>query len=645
MMPLERSRRTSAPFKESSVQRSIGSYSADAPGLPGPWAGLLGVLGFPWFVHAAVVSFSALGAKPLASRAAAWTILVLGVAFALGLAREVSRVRGIPEKPSVGLGPSEAIARFVTVTAALAFVFALGAAITFPVVAYDALAYRVPVVADWLDAGRVAWVATDDPVRNGYPLGQEAVSAVVAAATGSMRFVSVTSFFHVAAGAIGIALLAENAGVRRDLARAGGALFVLAPMVILNAPSGYVDAAFAGEVIALLCTVTLVTEGSAPRLGAVAAGMAAAHVLALKSTGLPFVALVAMGAAVRAWVYRRRRPRTAAALLFATPGAFWALRNLYHTGNPLWPAEIRVIGITLWPGPHTLDQLLDAAHNTPPELAPLGRAARIVYTWFAWKGPAMDFDHRLAGLGWAWPFFALPAIGSFLWRCARSTDAEGNRQGLFVIALTGACFALQPMSWWPRYTLWVWGAGALTIALEAERVLRSDRKALLPFALAALAGLLAFEGGIAVAHANGALGALARPGQWSDLRDLHRAANATAWVDPAFWRLGLERERNVCRGAWKMGTDNANLDGVFAQLMPRPKVHVVSDDDVGWKEVRHAWQESGCRELLLLQGSPALPLAARDPTVSVASTTAFDPLFVVRLRDADMLGRAEDLQR
>ena len=64
--------------------------------------------------------------------------------------------------------------------------------------------HRLPVIADWLDAGRIAWLVTDDAVRNGYPLGQEAVSSVIVAATGSMRFVAGASFFYVAAGALSV---------------------------------------------------------------------------------------------------------------------------------------------------------------------------------------------------------------------------------------------------------------------------------------------------------------------------------------------------------------------------------------------------------------------------------------------------------
>ena len=137
------------------------------------------------------------------------------------------------------------------------FFAALLTSILLPIVAYDAIAYRIPTIANWLDAGRVAWVPTDDPVRNGYPMGQESVSAVLAAMTGSMRFVATTSFVHVAAGAVSIWLFCEECGIRRPLARAAGATFVLVPMVLLNAPSGYVDAAFAGAVVSLLCLVAL----------------------------------------------------------------------------------------------------------------------------------------------------------------------------------------------------------------------------------------------------------------------------------------------------------------------------------------------------------------------------------------------------
>jgi hypothetical protein len=53
---------------------------------------LLALLGFPWFVHGAVVLLSALGARPLATRAPALVLLLLGSAFAGALA--LWQVRG-----------------------------------------------------------------------------------------------------------------------------------------------------------------------------------------------------------------------------------------------------------------------------------------------------------------------------------------------------------------------------------------------------------------------------------------------------------------------------------------------------------------------------------------------------------------------
>jgi hypothetical protein len=87
----------------------------------------------------------------------------------------------------------------------------------------------------------------------------------------------------------------------------------------------------------------------------------------------------------------------------------------------------------------------------------------------------------------------------------------------------------------------------------------------------------------------------------------------------------------VCRGAWKPATDNANLDGVWAQLELRPRVHVVPDDDADWQEVRAAWRKAGCARLLLLHGSPVLNSARLDPEVDMVSIEAFDRLAVVGL--------------
>jgi hypothetical protein len=391
--------------------------------------------------------------------------------------------------------------------------------------------------------------------------------------------------------------------------------------------------------------------------------MSGAHVLALKGTGIAFAVCVAgCMTLVLAWRWLRARsaraPFVSRALarslaimkLCALPGAFWIVRNIVYTGNPLWPVEIKLAGHVVFAGVASMDEVLSTASNTPPQLAALGEVARVGRVWLQMNGPAADFDDRLAGLGFAWPLFALPALIACMWAFARQRTASPQARALLlVLAMTAGCFVLQPLRWWPRYTLWLWGAGALALALQGEALARAGRRRGLAWALGLVALVSLSEGSLAVAHAKELQRASGRwlgaaPANRVRLGDPHHALNAASWVDPKFWALGIEHAPDVCRGAWKPSTDNANLDGVFAQLQPRPRVHVIPDDQGSWENVRTAWQAVGCRNLLLLNGSPVLVSAARDPRVSVAPAVAFDPIFIVGPRDpVAAVGHSGDL--
>jgi hypothetical protein len=326
--------------------------------------------------------------------------------------------------------------------------------------------------------------------------------------------------------------------------------------------------------------------------------------------------------------------------LLISPGAFWVLRNVMHTGNPLWPVTLAAFGQTVFPGQATMAQVLDVAHNTPKEIAALPGVLRTAFTWLQLSGPAVDFDDRLAGLGYAWPLFALPALGSVLAQRLRAKQQPRQQPpqlapAVPVILLTALCLVLQPMNWWPRYTLWLWGAGALALAVCAEGVVSSNAKDAETWVQRALVALLVVsgsEGIFALCHVQGAHLALRRWQRAQDLAavfDVRRGFNAVDWVAPAWWQLGLEQQGHVCRGGWKPGTDNTNLDGVFAQLHPRPRVHWVEDEGQSWPAARKQALANGCPALPLFPGSPVLASALQDPSVSVEKRLAFDPLFVV----------------
>ncbi|HEX4335031.1 MAG TPA: hypothetical protein VH062_03905 [Polyangiaceae bacterium] len=612
------------------------------PGRDAVQSALLVLLTLPWVIHALVVGLSATGARPLGSGVGALAIVATAL-VASGVARTFGR-----SAVTVSGASSPVVVRRLSAVLSVAALAALAGAtlvaLAFPVVAYDAVAYRLPTVASWLDAGRVAWLVTDDPVRNGYPLGQEAVSAVLAAATGSMRFAALVSVLHVGAGALSIWLFAERIGVRRELGRASAALFALVPMVILNAPSGYVDAAFAGAAVSCVLLGALAFGSDRDdRVLAGAAGMAAAHALSLKGTGVALVLALGVGVVgVLVTARLRKTPvavdglgaRLALFAVFAAPGAFWLLRNVAHTGNPLWPVDVVVAGHRVFTGVASMESVLDVVHNTPTALARLSEPGRLLHTWFEWRGPAIDFDDRTAGLGLLWPLAAVPAV---VYTVARFRRLELGRPGVAALAIaltaTTVAFVIQPMRWWPRYTIWVWGAGAVALAMTADAWLSAGRERRVTRALSVVTVLALVEGGVALFHANGFATALAGSnGGQRFSTDARVAPNAVSWVDGAFFTDELLAATDVCRGAWKPGTDDASLDGVLAQLSPRPRVHVVSDDDGDWSNVHKAWKDAGCTELLLFRGSPVLPLAQQDPEVTVEPAVAFDPLYVVRPR-------------
>jgi hypothetical protein len=536
--------------------------------------------------------------------------------------------------------------RALQLAGGVAFAYPLLSAAFLPVTAYDAIAYRLPVIAQWLDAGRIAWVSSDDPVRNGYPLGQEAVSALIAAASGSLRFAGMTSYLYVAPAAVAIAWLARVCQVRTSVARAAAASFLLVPMLILNAPSGYADAAFASACVCLFCSAALCagsrfSDRPSPWLLFVA-GMATAHVLALKGTGLPFGVLVVGLCCLRALLLRRGLSLAALGTfsLAAAPGLFWALRNVVHTGNPLWPIRVSFGGKVLLAGIGSAEQILDVAANTPAQLASHAPLTRVLLTWLQWRGPALDFDYRFSGLGYAWLCVAVPALLALLLRLWREPAGRARHAPiLFVLLLTAACFALQPMAWWSRYTLWLWGAGALAIACQLEHALR-ERNARAPtLPLLALTLLALSEASFALAHVHGLNRAVERyrqpalAGPRTDFLqslDLQHARQAKRWIAPEFWQLGLTHDARICRTQWKPNTDNANLDGVLSQLTPRPALFVLADEHVSWAKTKQDWRQVGCPALLVFRGSPVLAAAQSDPSVSVRSVVAFDPLYVLR---------------
>ncbi|HEX5659330.1 MAG TPA: hypothetical protein VFX59_19180 [Polyangiales bacterium] len=465
----------------------------------------------------------------------------------------------------------------------LATAVTIALALWLPVGAYDAIGYRLPAIAQWLDAGGWSWVAGDDPLRNGYPLGLELVEAALFAGFRSAAGVDVVSSLFVVAGAL--ALLGFGQRLPRGAGALAAGLFLLVPMHLLNAPSGYADAAFAGAMACLLVAVARL-ELREPAWADL--GLAAAWTMALKPHGIAYAGLaltVAVLRRARGW----RDPVKAAAI--AGTGLVFALRNVVREANPIYPVEVRVAGRVWLPGRESLDAILTPSFNVPAELSALPSWLRPLWVWLQPYGPARSFDDRLAGFGYAFALVALPAIG-WLVLSARS---ELARAFFVLLALSFVCWLIQPLSFWPRFTSWLWAAGAIAIAITVSEL--SGSRPRLALGIVALALLCALpEAAYALAHVKTA-NVLAL---WN-VPPRARLAKL-AKIELSFVERALAGKHDVCRTPWRLGTDDANLDGVVAQLSPRPRMHVIETEPLPRALADSAAR--GCTALIVIGDNP-----------------------------------------
>src|SRR5262249_20589539 len=125
-----------------------------------------------------------------------------------------------------------------------------------------------------------------------------------------------------------------------------------------------------------------------------------------------------------------------------------------------------------------------------------------------------------------------------------------------------------PMAWWSRYTLWLWGGGALGIGCAIELLLRAPQLAKTSTLLVLGWTLLSTGEAVwALAHVGGlhlavrrypqltASGETQKPTFFESLDLEHALQNKKQpWIAPEFWQLGLTHDARVCRAEWKPKT-------------------------------------------------------------------------------------------
>lgn len=322
----------------------------------------------------------------------------------------------------------------------------------------ESLAYRLSVTGFWGDV---------------YPQVAELLALWTMLLRHDDLLVGLSQFYCAGLGALAVYALARRLGAVPGLSTVAGALWLITPVTLGQAPAVVADLAFASFTLAALAAATAWTrdrEAGNLLAWAVAAGLA----LGSKPTG---VALAALWIAVAAWQARRLGPAPVLALASGCLllGGFWYLRNWWTWGNPVYPVSVGGLGHRLFPGLGHVQDLFVAANTPRPYLA-LPGWRRLLSSWWEVGDEPVSFFTRTGGFGAAW-LAALPVLGL-------GAPLLGRR-ALAPLALLAIILLITPAPWWARYTLTVPGIGFAVVAATLRRLPPAPRQACLAALLAA----------------------------------------------------------------------------------------------------------------------------------------------------------------
>jgi hypothetical protein len=387
----------------------------------------------------------------------------------------------------------------LVVLATVALAWELLVALVLPPYAYDALSYHLVNVASWVQQGSFAPPPLD--LCCAYYAGNaEVFSAWSAVLLGSDHLVGTVQIAAAAAGGIATAGIARAVGLDRAAAASAGALFVLTPVVVAQAPTAYVDVLQTTFVLcALHGLARFARQAEVGRL--LVPALAAAVLSGTKGHGLLWAAAIGITALVLTALHvqhgrlssgRAVRALAAAFLACAVLGGWWYLRNLLQTGNPLYPFEVRFAGRTILAGPFQVSEVL-----TVPPGGPRPWPLAVLTSWAAdllpWRHGIYDYQQRAGGLGplWSWLGVLVVPMVISLWR-RRSPALAAVLPALPVLIV-------QPYPWWARFTLVLAAVGAVAVVWSVQWLQRrSLRRAL----QAAILGLVLLGTLLTVAAVN-----------------------------------------------------------------------------------------------------------------------------------------------
>ncbi len=461
---------------------AVASWGFARDGRLAALAASMGALAYLYLPVHALGWVGALTPGALAAALGALALVVLGPTLALGAARErwlttagaILRLArdGVVEPLralSVAAVGVAAVVGLTVWTAALAYLL--------PSSSWDGPAYHEPMIAlalqnqgfDWVGWGRGSLLL---PQVDGFPRLLENVMLVFAVAW-DRRVIDMVPSALFPVVVLSVYALLRRFVRSRFLALGLACVFAFVPAVMLELRSTMVDLAF------VACCAAALVWASRPDPGVAELwqlGLAVGLLAASKVTGLyvaPFAVGLAAVSVARGSGGRRRLAHLAGALLLAALlAAPTYLRNLVHTGNPLWPAKLAVLGL------HLDGELLLAQQNEP-----LWESLERMATFLSYSHH--DAGSRNVSYGYVFPVLLLPLAGYGVWSALTTEPDRGKAWRLVAVAVPLlAFFAISPARYWGRLNLHVILGGFVLAGYAIERLRPRLQDGVLGLALA-----------------------------------------------------------------------------------------------------------------------------------------------------------------
>jgi hypothetical protein len=367
---------------------------------------------------------------------------------------------------------------------------------------WDGLYYHIPAIHEWSLRGRIAWLHgfPDVPFVN-YPMGIEAHTFFTHQILGADRLVDALNLWFWPMAFFAVVVTSGLLGARGAWRWLSGSLLAGAPVLVAQSVTSYVDPGAAACVMAAFAATLLLVFREGRDLGwrILLWGASLGLVLGSKGTGVamaPVFAVAVIGGGLwregwSRWPLWLRRVALGLVITSAT-GGYWYVRNAYHTGNPVYPVEIRFGALVLIPG-------YDAAgmmnNEIPDWLARFPSLLRVPVAWLQLDAPIQGYAPT-GGLGYVWLLAGLPAVAILTVRTLRDRSAASRRELRFALILILLLLIVQPAPWWARFTLWI-HVLALPCLVRVIQELSSSsavwRAAMSLGALVAVLGLVVWE--------------------------------------------------------------------------------------------------------------------------------------------------------